>query len=140
MENIVFPDQLASEKPADLDLQCFQKRMSEYSIGQWYVVRVTDKKSEFRALDHLMLGPKFGPFPMSNSIMFFSQFQTKIPNLTKKFFFFFFFFFVCVCVGGGGGFSMFISYNTNTEHIVTYLQFHRIIEYNHTCFFLSLSS
>ena len=29
-------------------------------------------------------------------------------------------------------FSIFISYNTNTEHIVTYLQFHRIIEYNHS--------
>ena len=31
-------------------------------------------------------------------------------------------------------------YNKNTEHIVTYLQFHRIIEYNHNCFFLSLFS
>ena len=53
--------------------------------------------------------------------------RLEIPNLTK--------------LGGGcggGGFSIFISYNTNTEHIVAYLQFHRIIEYNHTCFFLSL--
>ena len=56
---------------------------------------------------------------------------TKMENQKKKIFFFFFFW---------GGFSILISYNTNTEHIVTYLQFHRIMENIHTCFLLSLFS
>ena len=34
MKNSVAPDQLASEKPADLDLQCFQKRINPGSAGQ----------------------------------------------------------------------------------------------------------
>ena len=71
------------------------------------------------------LGRNPGPFPMH----FFFNSRHKIPNL--RFFSFF--------GGGGGGVSNFISYKTNTEHIVTYSQLHRIIEYNHTCFFLSLS-
>ena len=79
-----------------------------------------------RALHPLILGPKFSPIPNAKKYVF--------PNSTKKFpilhppkklivFFF---------GGGGGGFSIFFSYNTNTEYIVTYLQFHRIIEYNLT--------
>ena len=30
MFNSVYPDQLASQKPADLDLHCFQKFFSEF--------------------------------------------------------------------------------------------------------------
>ena len=78
-----------------------------------------------RTLDHRILGPKFGPIPNAKKYVF-PNHRQKIPNLTKKKCFFLF--------------SIFISYNTNTGHIVTYLQFHRIIEYNHTCFFLSLFS
>ena len=59
----------------------------------------------------------------------FSQFQTKNSQFDKYFFFW-----------GGGGVAIFISYNTNTELVVTYFQFHRVIEYNNTCFFLSLFS
>ena len=33
MENSVDPDQLASEKPADLDLHCFQKKRYPGSSG-----------------------------------------------------------------------------------------------------------
>ena len=78
-----------------------------------------------RALDHLILGQKFCPIPHAKKIFFpnstkKSQFDPK-KNLKKSFFFFFF----------GGGVSI---------YIVTYLRFHRIIEYNHNCFFLSLVS
>ena len=69
-----------------------------------------------------MLGTKFGPIPNAK-MFFFPTSRQLIPNLT-----FFSFFFILVL-------SIFISYMTDTEHIVTYLQFHRIIEYNHTCFF-----
>ena len=37
-------------------------------------------------------------------------------------------------------FSIFILYITNTEHIITNLQFHKIMKYNHACYFLSLFS
>ena len=72
-------------------------------------------KQHDRAHDHLILGPNSAPFPMPKC-MFFPTSRQLIPNLTKKNIFWF---------------SIFISYNTNTKHIVTYLQFHRIIEYNH---------
>ena len=59
-----------------------------------------------RALDHPILGPKFGPIPTAKKYVF-SQFQTKNSQFHKKkkkkkknFFFFFFFFW----------FSIFISY------------------------------
>ena len=42
---------------------------------------------------------------------------------------FFFFFF--------SSFSIFILYITNTEHIITNLQFHKIMKCNHACYFLS---
>ena len=42
-----------------------------------------------RALDHPILGPKFGPIPNAKKYVF-PQFQTKNPNLTENF-------------GGGGG-------------------------------------
>ena len=71
-------------------------------------------------------GAEIGPIPNAKKYVF-SQFQTK----NSHFFFF---------GGGGGGFSIFILYTINTEHIVTHLQFHRITEYNNTCFFLSLFS
>ena len=32
MENSVDPDQLASEKPADLDLHCYQNRIKDTSL------------------------------------------------------------------------------------------------------------
>ena len=35
-ENSVDPDQLASQKPADLDLQCFQNRIHVYLCSVWY--------------------------------------------------------------------------------------------------------
>ena len=96
-----------------------------------------------RALDHPILGPKFGPIPNAKKYGFFPNSRKKIPNLTFFFFFFgpipnakkyvffpirgkkfqfdkknvFFFFF---------WFSIFFN--------------HRIIEYNSTCFFLSLFS
>ena len=76
-----------------------------------------------RALDHQILGPKFRPIPNAKKYVF-SQFQTKTSQFDKKkkkFFFFFFFWF-----------SIFISYKI--------LQFHRMIEYDNTCFFLSLFS
>ena len=47
----------------------------------------------------------------------------------KDYFFFFFF-----------SFSIFILYITNTEHIITNLQFHKIMKYDHACYFLSLFS
>ena len=68
------------------------------------------------------LGRNSALFPMPKSMFFF-----PIPDKTFPIFYFIFWF------------SIFISYNTNTEHIVTYLQFHTIIEYNHTCFFLFLN-
>ena len=74
----------------------------------------------YRALDHPILGPKFGPIPNAKKYVF-PKFKTKNSHFDKTNLFF-------------GGFSIFISYNINTEHIVTYLQFHRIIEYNNTCF------
>ena len=37
-------------------------------------------------------------------------------------------------------FSIFILYYTNTEHIITNLQFHKMMKYNHACYFLSLFS
>ena len=61
----------------------------------------------FRALDLLILGPKFCPIPNAKKYVFFPILDKKIPNLTKKFFFLF---------------SIFISYNTNTECIVTISQ------------------
>ena len=79
-----------------------------------------------RALDHPILGPKFGPIPNAKKYVFSSMQQKKNSQFDQKFF-----------LGGvgGGGVSILILYNTN---IVTYLQFHRIIEYKHNCFFLSL--
>ena len=74
----------------------------------------------YRALYHLILGLKFGPIPNAKKFLFPNSRQKK-KNLSDFFFIF-------------GGFF------TNTEHIVTYLQFHRIIEYNHTYFFISLFS
>ena len=70
-----------------------------------------------RALDHPILGPKFGPIPNAKKYVFFpipgknSQFDKK-KKKKKKFFFF-------------GSPSFF---------------HHRITEYNSTCFFLSLFS
>ena len=78
----------------------------------------------FKILEHLPCqgsrSPDFGAeiWPhcqCQKSMCFFPNSRQKIPNLTKKLFF-----------GGQIGnfwFSIFISYNTNTEHIVTYLQF-----------------
>ena len=83
--------------------------------------------SNIRALDHPVLRPKFSPISNAKKYVFSPNPRPKIPNLTKKKLFFF-------------RFSIFISYYINIEHIVTYLQFHRIIEYNHTCFCLSLFS
>ena len=90
------------------------------TIPQW------NDHSPSRAFDHRLLGPKFCPIPNAKKYVFFPNSRQKIPNLTKKIFFFWFF--------------IFISYNTNKEHIVTYLQFHRIIEYNHTYFFIYIFS
>ena len=48
----------------------------------------------FRALDHSILGPKFGPIPNAKKYVFFPIPAQKNPKLTKKkknFFFFFFF-------------------------------------------------
>ena len=68
-----------------------------------------------RALDHPILGPKFGPIPNAKKYVFFPIPDKKFPISQKKkkkkkkklnFFFFFFFFF---------WFSIFISYNTDTE-------------------------
>ena len=68
-----------------------------------------------RALDHPILGPKFGPIPNAKKYVFFPIPDKKFPILQKKKkkkkFFFFFFFFAS---------PPFISYNINTEHIVTY--------------------
>ena len=47
-------------------------------------------QKEVRALDHPILGPKFGPIPNAKKYVF-SQFQTKKSQF--DFFFFFFFFF-----------------------------------------------
>ena len=47
--------------------------------------------------------------------MIFSNTRQKIPKLPKKK--------KKKLGGGGGGVSIFISYNTNTEHIDIYLQF-----------------
>ena len=65
-------------------------------------------KNVSRALDHPILGPKFGPIPNAKKYGFFSQFQTKNSQFEKKKIVFVFFVL----------FSIFISYNTNTEHIV----------------------
>ena len=66
----------------------------------------------------LFWGRNLAPFPMPKS-MFFSTVPEKIPNLTKKLF---------LCFS-----SLF--------HIIQIQNiFHRIIEYNHICFFLSLFS
>ena len=88
-----------------------------------------------RALDHPILGPKLGPIlkKMPKSMFFFPIQQKKIPipppppppppppqkkkKKKKKNFFFF---------------------GSNTKHIVTYLQFHRIIEYIITIPFLKV--
>ena len=75
------------------------------------------EKSCLQLLDFRIVGPKFGCIPKAKKYLF-SQFQTKYSQFEIFL-----------------GFFNFISYNTNTEH-VTNSQFHRIIEYNHTCFFL----
>ena len=54
-------------------------------------------------------GAEIRPHSQCQKVCFFPNSRQKIPNLKKKKFFFFFFFFL---------FSIFISYNTNTEHIV----------------------
>ena len=62
-------------------------------------------------------GAEIRPHSQCQKVCFFPNSRQKIPNLKKKkkkkncFFFVFFLF------------SIFISYNTNTEHIVTYLQY-----------------
>ena len=53
-------------------------------------------------------GRNSAPFPMPKS-MFFSQFQIKNSHFD-----------IFLGGRGEGGFSTFISYNINTEHIVTY--------------------
>ena len=80
----------------------------------------------YRALDH----PILGLIPNAKKYVF-SKFRTKNSQFDKFFLFFFLW---------GRGFSIIISSNINTEHIVTYLQFNRIIECNNTWFFLSLFS
>ena len=84
---------------------------------------------KFRALDHPILGPKFSPIPNAKKYIF-SQFNKKNASLTKKKNIYIYLF----CSP-----SLFIIIQIHRiESVVTYLQFHRIIEYNHNCFFLSL--
>ena len=72
----------------------------------------------YRALDHLILGLKFGPIPNAKKSVF-PQFQTKSSQFEKK----------NLGVEVGGILHLYLIYNINTEHIITYLQFHRIVEY-----------
>ena len=79
-----------------------------YEIYHYFGAHFTEIR-HFTGLSITRLwGRNSAPFPMPKSI-FFSQFQTKNSQFEIFFFFFFFFFFL---------FSIFISYNTNTEHIV----------------------